>query len=293
MTLKTLIRGAGLGVLLWLALPGARAAGIGDYIDNGALQTTFRDRLVEFREHKTGATPKELREQLAAGKHSAIKTETARRVKLDKEELYRSASDSVVAIGKLYKCEKCDQWHVAVAGAFAIAKDGVFVTNYHVMEGDERAEAVGVMTREGRVFAVNEILSANKVDDVAVFKTDLRGLPPLPVTDAVNVGATVYVISHAVDHYFTFTQGIVSGKFLNRYQKGKRAELAITADFCKGSSGGPILDETGTVVGMVRSTTSVYYDQVKGVDENLQMVWKYCVPGDRLLAVLKGTADAQ
>jgi S1-C subfamily serine protease len=54
--------------------------------------------------------------------------------------------------------------------------------------------------------------------------------------------------------------------------------MAITADYAKGSSGGPVLNARGEVVGMVSSTNSIYYTREKGQNQNLQMVIKSCVP---------------
>jgi hypothetical protein len=62
--------------------------------------------------------------------------------------------------------------------------------------------------------------------------------------------------------------------------------MSITADFAKGSSGGPVFDEAGNVAGMVASTESVYYDTKNGVRDNLQMVFKNCAPARSLLDLI-------
>jgi len=90
------------------------------------------------------------------------------------------------------------------------------------------------------------------------------------------------------------TSGEVA-RYYKRRSRGSRGGatwMAITADFAKGSSGGPLLDESGAVVGMVSSTQSIYYgnrnkdeedeDEEKDDKGPLQMVVKCCVPAEAL-----------
>jgi hypothetical protein len=59
--------------------------------------------------------------------------------------------------------------------------------------------------------------------------------------------------------------------------------MQITADYARGSSGGPILDREGNLIGLVSSTSPVYYDSPAGAKDgkaaapNLQMVRHNCV----------------
>ena len=67
----------------------------------------------------------------------------------------------------------------------------------------------------------------------------------------------------------------------------KYREMTVTADFAKGSSGAPVLDRTGAVVGIVRRTSPAYAEQKNGVKTNVQMVWKRCVPSSALFELLQ------
>jgi serine protease Do len=208
-------------------------------------------------------------------------------------ELYAACRKSVVMVGKIVKCEKCDGWHTSIATGFVIGREGIIVTNQHVIAKDEQTKAIAVQTWDGRLFPVEEVLAVNKVNDLAVLKVDADNLAPLPIAAHAPVGTRIFVIGHADKHLYTMTDGIVSGQFLQRDGKGgpKHREMTVTADFAKGSSGAPVLDRTGAVVGIVRSTTSVFADQQKDIETNVQMIWKNCVPSSSLLELLREPSE--
>lgn len=209
-------------------------------------------------------------------------------------DLYASCRKSVVLVGRIYKCDKCDNWHTNVATGFVISQEGVVVTNHHVLASTIKAEAIAIGTWDGRVLPVLKVLAASKANDLAVIKVDADDLVPLPVTSSAPVGTEVFVIGHPVNHLYMMTAGVVSSHFLRR-ERGKNArhEMTITADFAKGSSGSPVLDRTGAVVGIVRSTTPVYYEKKDGVGTKIQMVMKYCIPSTSLLKLLGQSAKEE
>ena len=108
------------------------------------------------------------------------------------------------------------------------------------------------------------------------------GMTPLPLGEAAEVGDKVRVISHPERRFFMQTSGGVARYHLREARKGGKASewMSITADYAKGSSGGPVLSTRGAVVGMVSSTQSIYYGAPGGSDAKgpLQMVIKNCVP---------------
>jgi S1-C subfamily serine protease len=69
--------------------------------------------------------------------------------------------------------------------------------------------------------------------------------------------------------------------------KKQKTAMSITADYAKGSSGGPALDASGAVVGIASSTQSIYYGSEKPEQGPLQMVVKNCVPVAALRAMVK------
>ena len=181
--------------------------------------------------------------------------------KLSPTEVYARRKESVLLVGKLYKCKRCTKWHVSSASGFLISEAGHFVTNYHVVKNSEGdTKMMAVMTYDGQTLPVKEVLAANEADDVAICLLEAGGktLRPAPLSADAAIGTPVSVISHPRHRFYSLTHGIVS-----RYAKFPRGRnmatrMTITADFAQGSSGGPVFDDRGAVVGLVSSTSTVH-----------------------------------
>jgi serine protease Do len=193
----------------------------------------------------------------------------------------------VLMMGSLYKCDKCTEWHIAVASGFVISESGAAVTSYHVL--DPAREALVAMAADGRVFPVREVLAASESDDLAIVQLEVRGpgLPSLGLGGDAPVGAGVRIISHPDNRFYTLTEGIISRRYTRQRAGRPAAAMAVTAEYAKGSSGAPVFDDRGNVVGIVCSTSSIYYNERDGHKENLQMVIRECIPvaGIRKLVV--------
>ena len=200
-------------------------------------------------------------------------------------EMVARQRPAVGVIGGLFKCKKCTNWHVSAASGFFIGASGVFVTCHHVINSAEK-ETFVVMTGDGRLAAVREVLAADAASDVVIVRCEGEGFTAVPLMADAPVGATVTVFGHPNDHFFSLTQGIISRYFIDRSPR-KTEMLSITADFAKGSSGAPVFDAAGNAVGMVANTQSVYYDEKDGHAENLQMVFKNCVTAKSILRLIK------
>ncbi|MFK7909115.1 MAG: serine protease [Akkermansiaceae bacterium] len=197
------------------------------------------------------------------------------------KNLYAKRADGVVAIASVYKCGKCTKWHSSgAATGWVLTEDGVMVTNYHVFDGKEKA-GFAVMTRDGQFAPVVEILAASKRDDVAIFRVKGSGFSPIPIGSDAAVGSDLHIIAHPDSRFYTYTSGRVS-RYYHKRTQGKLgpALMAVTAEFARGSSGGPVMDSAGNVVGMVSSTNSIYYPPRKKTDKQgpFQMVIRNCVP---------------
>jgi len=210
---------------------------------------------------------------------------------LASHEVYPAVAPSVLVLSKVYKCGRCTRWHDRSAGAFAITASGAIVTNHHVVEGVQPDEKALVATAaNGNVYVVKEILAADKLNDIAILQLELpdgEELTPAKIAERAVPGEDVYAISHPVSRFYTLTKGVVSRNAMMHTPDGSAKRLYITAEFAKGSSGSPIFNSRGEVVGIVSSTQSIYYTQTQQEQKNLQMVFRNCVPASSVHLLLK------
>jgi len=177
---------------------------------------------------------------------------------LDGADIYRRGAQASVLIGSAYKCDKCTKWHNTFASGFAITADGVIATNHHVAAG-ATGEAMGVLTSDGQFFPVVEVLATDKAHDVALIRVDAKNLAFLPLRDDAPAGTPIRCYSHPANTFGCISEGIITRYFkMNEAERNGAVFMQITADYARGSSGGPVLDAYGNAVGMVASTSPVY-----------------------------------
>ncbi len=242
---------------------------------------------------KSGGTVKlkTLRNQLQKVHTCSLRLPNEEPQQLTPSELYQKRADGVIVVGMLAKIRKSQRYELAGCSGFALTPDGIFVTNYHVVDNPD-AETMVVMTRDGHVTPATEVLAADKLTDVAILRAPGAAFTPLPLAaDVPAPGSPIWVISHPDHNFFCLTSGTVSRHFIALTEAGKTPQMAITADFGIGSSGGPILDNCGQVTGIVCSTTSVYWEDAKGKINDLQMVFKHCVPIASIRGLIVGKVE--
>lgn len=129
---------------------------------------------------------------------------------------------------------------------FVVSADGKFVTNYHVIQ---EAAKLSVKLLDGAEYHDVSLLAADPASDLALMQIPgASGLTALPVGSdlQMEVGDRVFVMGNPLGMGGTFTDGMVSGK---RPLEGV-SMLQISAPISAGSSGGPVMNERGEVVGV-------------------------------------------
>lgn len=125
---------------------------------------------------------------------------------------------------------------------------GLILTNAHVVEG---ADAVHVRTTEGEDIDA-QVVGTDPDTDVALLRaTDARALQPAPLgdSDTLRVGDLVVAIGNPLGLHHTVTTGVISAKARGLGDSGVEF-LQTDAAVNPGSSGGPILNLSGEVVGL-------------------------------------------
>ncbi|MFO0848955.1 MAG: serine protease [Gemmataceae bacterium] len=229
------------------------------FVDDEQLLERFTERLGELADKSL--PPEKLKPLVAADRTCTVRPASPSDRKLDPEDVYAAALPGVLLFGSVVPDEDGEYTDGRMATAWVLAPDGVVVTNWHVLDNVEDGERFGAMTRDGKVYPLTDVLAVNKAADVAVVRVAATGLTPLPVARTpARVGAWVGVLGHPGDRYYTFTQGHVS-RYTKQTREDKTVEkwLTLTAEYAYGSSGSPVLDRTGAVVGMAALTEALDY----------------------------------
>ena len=144
----------------------------------------------------------------------------------------------------------CAKAQVSTGTAFSVAPQ-LLVTNHHVITGCSK---LSVVTPEGRRAA--SVVSAEASIDLALLRVfGMRGaVTSLRTPRSVALGETISVfgfpLAGTLSSSGNFTGGLVSSLQGLRNAAG---EIQITAPVQPGNSGGPVLDASGLVVGVVQS----------------------------------------
>ena len=165
---------------------------------------------------------------------------------LDIPAISREANGSIVSIVMSDK----DGHPIAQGSGFLVRKNGHVVTNYHVIKNG--ASAV-IKLPNGAFFAVDGVLASNKDRDVAIIKAHGNNFRTLTLGDSnrIQVGEEVVAIGNPLSLESTVSNGIVSAIRTVEDEGGKFVQ--ITAPISPGSSGGPLFNMAGEVVGITTS----------------------------------------
>jgi serine protease Do len=149
-----------------------------------------------------------------------------------------SAGPSVVGIG--------NRWAV---GSGIVVAPGKVLTNAHNVQREE----ITVTFADGRR-ASSRAAGVDVDGDIAVVDADIDGAPPLEWADGgPEIGRIVFALANPGGRGLRTTYGVVSGTQRSfRGPRGRKisGSLEHTAPLLPGSSGGPIVDANGHLLGI-------------------------------------------
>lgn len=198
-----------------------------------------------------------------------------REQKLAGREIWEAARKSHVRIGYLYLCPRCENWHLNLAGGYAITPDGAVATCYHVVgnKEDMRQGFIVAVTHDDRILPVTEVLAGNKLNDVCIVrvKSDTL-LTPLPLNPQAQPGDDAWCYSDPLGHPGFFSKGIVN-RYFQRVPAGNSTEkfprrMNVSTDWAPGSSGAAVLDECANAIGHVSEISAQGKQRKAGKDSS-------------------------
>ena len=130
--------------------------------------------------------------------------------------------------------------------------NGLILTNRHVVSGSPSKLTVNL--KDGRSFDAT-VYGVDTLTDLAIVKVDETGLPTAPIGDSstIQVGQQAIAIGSPLGEFTdSVTSGIISAIGRSIQVEGGALSNLIQTDTAinPGNSGGPLLDPTGSVIGI-------------------------------------------
>lgn len=147
------------------------------------------------------------------------------------------------------------QCGMTAMGSAVVVGDELVVTNAHVVAG-----AQGIQVRGGDRRTRDAVLVAlDRPTDVAVLRVPGLHAPVPDWSTTATRGMDVYVSGHPDGGNLTVRSARIRGRvtMADEGGGGSRQVLVFAGEVRPGNSGGPLLNEQGTVVGLVFATSSV------------------------------------
>jgi hypothetical protein len=155
----------------------------------------------------------------------------------DPKLLYARGRPAVVLI----TTSDASGFSIALGTGFAVSDGTKLVTNLHVIQG---AAIVKIKTADNREYEIKYVSGHDAVHDLAILECPVR-LPQFSVREEEpSVGDLVFTIGNPQGLEGSFSEGLISGL---RELEGSTV-YQISAAVSPGSSGGPVLNQSGAVI---------------------------------------------
>jgi len=157
-----------------------------------------------------------------------------------------------------------------LGSGFFLSQNGNIITNYHVIKGASSAE---IKTSEGKTYPITYIVAEDEQSDIIRLSVDI----PSKYVHSLSLSATIPEVGERIIVYGsplglekTVSDGIISAI---REVPGYGKLIQITAPISPGSSGSPVLNMKGEVIGVAT------FQMVEGQNLN------FAIPSERIASL--------
>jgi S1-C subfamily serine protease len=165
---------------------------------------------------------------------------------LNASEVFKKVNPSIVYIESYNKYNQ----KVASGSGVIVRKDGVIVTNHHVIVDVSEISYVKIRLSDGRIYETDQIIGFNANRDLAVLKINgPTNFTPVELGDSnkINTGEKIFALGSPLGIQNSVTEGIISNKAIIN---NKLSFIQFTAPISKGNSGGALVNVYGELIGI-------------------------------------------
>lgn len=201
--------------------------------------SSSQERLARDYKRSEELNQKELR--LKEAELQLQRKEDSLRANIGSQSLSQYFEQNKAAVWRIYTLSNEG---ISQGSAFVIDQDGTAVSNYHVFADAQQYYAVNA---EGEKYSISGFYNSNESLDYVVFKIQSKG-NPFPfvkiASSSPNVGEDCFAIGNPYGLVLTISKGIISG------MRQDDKYIQTTAEITHGSSGGPLFNSRGEVIGI-------------------------------------------
>lgn len=158
--------------------------------------------------------------------------------------IFNEHSDSIVLIGAL------DRKQGHLGSGFIVRQDGLIVTNYHLVK---QAKKIIIKLKNNQGYKRVRVVGVDANKDIALLKIDAQGLKPVSLGNSSKIvtGERVVSIGNPLGLESTISDGLISS--IRKTNAGFKI-FQTSVPLSNGSSGGPIFNLQGEVIGIATAS---------------------------------------